>query len=248
MMKFIDKANLPEGKVTAVICGTDDESILSYFNRKGISVIKNAPNRSIDSAVSSHADMAAIHLGGKNIIIDKNRAELELELTSIGMKVIKSEADVSGEYPCDIGLNFAVSSERIIGKFSCADKALLSETVCLERLDVRQGYCKCSTLVISENAIVTDDEGIYRVACEKGVESLLVSKGDITLEGHSYGFIGGASGKMSKNTVVFFGNIEKHRDSEKIKAFLSEHGCGYECTDAGELRDIGGIVPLTEEI
>lgn len=32
---------------------------------------------------------------------------------------------------------------------------------------------------------------------------LLISSGDIKLEGYDYGFIGGASGKISDNTVVF---------------------------------------------
>ena len=39
---------------------------------------------------------------------------------------------------------------------------------------------------------------------------LLISSGDIKLEGYDYGFIGGASGKISDNTVVFFGNAEMH--------------------------------------
>ena len=41
-------------------------------------------------------------------------------------------------------------------------------------------------------------------------EVLLISSGDIKLEGYDYGLIGGASGKISDNTVVFFGNAEMH--------------------------------------
>lgn len=246
MMKPVSKPNLPEGMVTALICGTVDEKILSYFNKKGISVIKNTPNTDIDSAVSTHADMAAVHLGDKDILICRNQTQLAIKLKKFGMTVLESECPVSGEYPKDIGLNFAFAGSHVFGNFSYADEALLKATENFERVNVKQGYCKCSVLVVSENAIITDDEGIHRKASERGIDSLLISKGDILLEGHDYGFIGGASGKILRNTVLFFGNIEKHSDFDKINSFLSEHGCSYECTDKDPLRDIGGIVPFCE--
>ena len=247
MMKLIDKPNLPEGKVTALICGTEDEKILSYLERKGIAVIKNAPNLNIDAAVSTHADMAAVHLGGKDIIIGKNQTQLSDGLKKLGMNVLESENPIEGEYPEDIGLNFTLVGTYAFGNFTYADKTLLKATESLERFNVKQGYCKCSVLVVQENAIITDDEGIHRKASEKGLCSLLVSKGDISLDGHPYGFIGGASGKIAKDRVLFFGDIEKHCDFNKISSFLSGHGCTYECTDKGVLRDIGGIVSLCEE-
>ncbi len=247
MIDFIKIPNLPEGKVTTVICGTDDEKILSYFSRNRISIIKNFPNQSIDSSVSSHADMAAVHLGGESIVADKNQSGLSEKLTDLGMNVICSENSPTGDYPNDIGLNFAFVGERILGNFNYADKALLKRIEKYEKLSVKQGYCKCSVLVVNQNAIITDDEGISNKAVANGIESLLVAKGDISLDGHPYGFIGGASGKISSDTVIFFGNIEKHRDFQKINTFLSEHGCAYECTDDGSLRDIGGIIPLCEE-
>lgn len=247
MMKPVAKPNLPEGRVTVLICGTEDEKILTYFNKNGISVIKNTSNSDIDAAVSTHADMAAVHLGGKNILICKNQTQLSDGLKKLGMNVLESENPIEGEYPEDIGLNFALVGTRAFGNFTYADKALLKATESLERLNVKQGYCKCSVLVVQENAIITDDEGIHRKASENGIYSLLVSKGDISLDGHPYGFIGGASGKIAKDRVLFFGDIEKHCDFNKISSFLSGHGCTYECTDEGVLRDIGGIVSLCEE-
>ena len=247
MMKLIDKPNLPEDKVTTLICGTDDEAILFYFAEKRITVIKNAPNLNIDTAVSTHAYMAAVHLGGENILICKAQTKLKKSLESFGVNVIESENEVEGDYPNDIGLNFAFVGSYIFGNFSYADKILLKATERLERVNVKQGYCKCSVLVLSENAIITDDEGIYRKASEKGIDALLVSKGDIALDGHPYGFIGGASGKISNDRILFFGDVEKHRNFSEISSFLSKHGCSYECTDKGALRDIGGIVSVCEE-
>lgn len=247
MMNFVKKSNLPDGRVIALICGTDDERILSYFARESIKVIKNEPNPHIDKAVSDHADMAAIHLGKNRIIIDKKQTVLAEKLTELGMKVSESEREIAGRYPLDIGLNFALFGDCVMGRLSDADSVLMKAIQKYEKIEVKQGYCKCSVLIINEKAIITDDESIQRKASEKGIESLLISKGDISLDGHPYGFIGGASGKISKDKILFFGNIEKHRDFQRIRAFLSEFGCSYECTDEAVLRDIGGIIPLCEE-
>ena len=248
MMKLIEKPNLPKGKVTTVICGTEDEKILSYFERNGISVIRNAPNGYIDPSVSTHADMAAIHLGADRIIVDKSQTALSAKLKSHGMSVFETKERISGDYPQDITLNFTLIGDKMFGKIPSADEVLMKEAEAFEKVSVNQGYCKCSVLVVDEKALITDDEGIHRKALEKGIDSLLVSKGDVSLDGHPYGFIGGASGKITEDTVIFFGNIENHRDFEKIRAFLSSHGCFYECTDKEALRDIGGIIPITEEI
>ncbi|MCQ2463011.1 MAG: hypothetical protein MJ177_06355 [Clostridia bacterium] len=51
-----------------------------------------------------------------------------------------------------------------------------------------------------------------------------------------------------KKTAVFFGNIEKHRNYHLIKSFLLNIGITCEKLSNDVLTDIGGIVPLTEQI
>jgi hypothetical protein len=116
-----------------------------------------------------------------------------------------------------------------------------------KKIEVKQGYCKCSVLIVDENSVITDDESIHRKMSENGIDSLFVSKGDISLPGHEYGFIGGSSGKISKETIIFFGDVRNHRDFKKISEFITNHGCKFICTDSGALRDIGGFISITEE-
>lgn len=247
MIKFVSIPNLPKGKVCKIICGTSDPFILDFFSHNGIEVLTNDVNPFIDKAVSNHADMAALHLGKNQIIVDKAQNTLKSRLVSCGFSVIESEKDIKGKYPGDIGLNFTFINKFAAGNFKYADNELLKRIDEKHRINVRQGYCKCSVLVVDENSIITDDESIHRAALNNNVNSLLISKGDVSLEGHEYGFIGGASGKIEKNKVVFFGNIYLHRNFSEIEAFLSACGCTYICTDNKNLRDIGGIIPLTEE-
>lgn len=248
MSRFIREPNLPEGKVSMVICGTDDEHILRFFEGNGITVLKNDLNPYIDSSVSAHADMAALYLGNGIVMIDKNQNKLKKELAESDFYVIEAYDEIKDDYPNDVKLNFTVAGEFVIGNFDYADSRLVELIRDKSKINVKQGYCKCSILVVRDNAIVTDDPSIYRNAVKNGIDSLLISKGDICLDGHGYGFIGGASGKISDDTVVFFGDITKHRDYEKINDFLSLHGCIYTCTDVFQLRDIGGIVSLKESI
>lgn len=247
MIGFVENPNLPKGKVKIVICGTDDTDIINFFLNSDIEVLRTAPNNDIDIAVSKHADMAVLHLERNKIILDKRQIILKNQLENIGMTVFETDKEIDGAYPNDIKLNFAVLGRNVIGNFKYADEKLSSLVSDKIKINVRQGYCKCSLLVVNENAVITDDESIHRKMLQNGIDSLHIRKGDVSLQGHEYGFIGGASGKISENEIVFFGDIEKHRDFESIQAFLKKHGCDYVCTDEGPLRDIGGIVPIFEK-
>lgn len=247
MIKHILNPNLPQGNVKHIICGTQDKLIADFFDNVGINVLKNEANADIDSSVSCHADMAAVYLGDGKIVIDKNQVLLRQKLRELGFTVIDTSEHIKGLYPDDVRLNFTLTEKNAFGCFRYADYALSENITEKNMINVRQGYCKCSVLVVDENSFITDDASIFKTMKENGFDVLLIEKGDIYLEGHGYGFIGGASGKISHNTVVFFGDITSHTDFEKINEFLRSHGCSYLCTDNGRLRDIGGIIPLTQE-
>lgn len=242
MIRFIEKPNLPQGKVHTVICG----ELNSFLDFRAIERIVIRPNVHIDPATAGHADMAAIHLGKNTVFADKNQSELIDRLKKKAFTVIESVSEIKGEYPRDVALNFTVMGNRALGNFAFADALLAEKLYGFERLNVRQGYCKCSCLVIDENALITDDNSIYNIACKKGIDCLLVSKGGVSLPGHEYGFIGGASGKISKNEVLFFGDITKHRDYKEIAGFIKKHGCEVLSLDF-PLTDFGGIIPITEK-
>lgn len=246
MITFVEKANLPKGKVAAVICGVLCRELNDYLDSVDIKRIVITPNEDIDPSVKYHADMAVIHLGLDRILIDRNQKVLCQKLCEMGFDVKFTDREIKGEYPDDIGLNFAIVGDNIVGRQAFADRNLIALTDKLNRVDVKQGYCKCSTLVVSEEAVITDDESVGRNFSDCGIDVLLISKGDILLEGHGYGFIGGASCKLSEDELLFFGDITKHRDYKKIAGFINRHGCKIKYLDF-PLTDFGGIIPITEK-
>ena len=247
MIRFINQPNLPKGKVKVLICGELCEELNRYLDLRGIKRIVIEPNDFIDSAVKYHADMAAIHISEDKLLVDKNQRSLCETLKSENFDVTLTENAIVGEYPCDVGLNFTIFGSNIMGKISCVDSNLSMLTESLNKINVKQGYCKCSCLVLSANAMITDDESVYRVLVAHDFDALLINKGDVLLEGHEYGFIGGASGKISEDEILFFGDITKHRDYKKIAGFIEKHGCKIISLDF-PLTDFGGIIPIMEEV
>ncbi len=245
MTDFIKNPNLPEREVSQLICGGLNDELIRFFESRGIQILYTCENLSSDESVRKHADISVLYLGNGRIIADSSQKELIEKLKESGFSVTQAVKSAEGLYPEDCILNHTVIGRYIIGKEKIFDESVKSLARDLEVVSVNQGYCKCSVLVVDENSLITDDGSVARKAAEKGIDCLLISKGDVFLDGHEYGFIGGASGKISKDEVVFFGDITKHRDYERIKSFLHERGIRT-VHFSFRLTDFGGIIPLKE--
>ena len=85
----------------------------------------------------------------------------------------------------------------------------------LELIPVKQGYAKCSLCIVSENAVITADEGLAYTLCRAGLDVLKIIPGCIRLPGYGYGFIGGCCGKLDAATMAFAGDPLTHPDGKK---------------------------------
>lgn len=247
MSTFIKEPNLPRGRVSALICGGLNEELIDFFEGKGTEIYYTEKNNSSDKAVSKHADLSAFYLGKGRIIVDKSQKRLISELSAAGLDVAETYGRVGGAYPGDCILNHTVIGDRLIGNSKIFDKSVEAELAGFKLIHTNQGYCKCSVLVVDERSIITDDESIARNSSENGIDCLLIRKGDVYLKGHDYGFIGGASGKISKDEIIFFGDITQHRDYERIKQFIADRKMKT-VSFAFPLTDFGGIIPIKENI
>lgn len=244
MSKLIIRPNLPECRVKKAIIGNHPEAA-ELLGKTGIETVVLNDNMLIDFSVRNHADMAACYLGEGRIIIDKAQTKIAEELEKSGLKVYLTEKDISGDYPDDVALNCAVIGENLICNPKTANGTILEENADKRLFSVKQGYCRCSVCPVTENAFITDDIGIYSKTRDS-LDVLLIEKGDILLEGKNYGFIGGASAKVDRDTLLFFGNLSTHRNACEIESFLAKHGVKHINLSDGPLRDIGGIIPITE--
>ncbi|MDO4381082.1 MAG: hypothetical protein Q4D20_09430 [Clostridia bacterium] len=246
-MSIIKFANLPERKVTKAIISGYDKRIIDYIRTFKVNILFTGKNNLIDPAISDHVDVNINYLGNGEIIIDGSQKHLTECLKESGFRVIEPYNAVSSSYPNDSALNCAEFGERLIARKKSSDKHIIKKFPEDLIIDVNQGYTKCSTCIVNENAIITDDESINKSCRNVGIDSLLISKGDVLLSGHNYGFIGGASALIKKNKILFFGDITKHRDYQKIVSFLLKHRCDYAYLKDYPLTDIGGMIAIEEE-
>lgn len=150
------------------------------------------------------------------------------------------------KYPYNVLLNCLYFNDKLYGKLTAVDDSVIAycKQNGIETVNVNQGYTRCSTLVISEKAAITADKSIEKALKNDGAEVLLISPGNIVLEGFDYGFIGGA-GFADNRTVYFFGDITKHPDFVKISAFTEKYNSKIEILCQKQpLTDIGGAVLL----
>ncbi len=248
-MKFIKTPYLPESKVIHIIAGKGAEGCFGSFSELGIKLLYSQENTRISYPVASHSDLAVNYSGNGGFFLEKGQGNLKKELEEIGAKCNYISEAVKGEYPYDCFLNCILTDEYIICKKSAVSESILNYALTngLKIINVNQGYTKCSVCPVERNAFITDDEGIYNALKIRKIDALKVEKGSIALKGCNYGFIGGCSGKISKNELAFCGDIKKHSNYNDIKAFTRNYNVDLVSLSNGELTDIGSLIPITQK-
>lgn len=269
MKKPLETPLLPQGKATVAV-SKNAVKVISALKRTNTEVFEIPENQKLEPSISSHADCNILQLDRNTFITDKTSALLLSDLfkmnnivnyLTIGQekeKFILSKNDekvniiveeISSPYPDEVRINIKRTEKAIVcnTKFVSESIKAYAENYGLDLIHSNQGYVGCSSVLISDNAVMTDDESVYSAFCRIGFDCLMLSKGQIKLSGHSYGFIGGACGFIDKNLLAFTGSLSTHNDAEKIKQFLNKYNVSYVQLSDEPLTDVGGIVPILEE-
>ncbi|MDR1774609.1 MAG: hypothetical protein LBR30_07075 [Clostridioides sp.] len=212
-----------------------------------IQIIRSRENKQVHKSINYHPDMSVLNLGNGNIIVEPSLYEGYKELLDkYDFNIIKGESYLTDKYPYDIAYNVAIVGNYAIHNFKYTDKKILDfiEENELEKINIEQGYSKCSICIVDDKSIITSDKGIYNTLKDKNIDCLLIKEGHISLAGMNYGFIGGCSGMVSKDIIAFFGDITKHPDYENINQFVKSKKKNIISLSSEELMDFGSIVPL----
>lgn len=215
------------------------------LRQNGFELIELPPFAALQPQVASHPDMLLYF--GKNLITAKDyyavaKAEIDEILKISGKKLEFASEAVRSEYPYDVRFNaFSVGKTLFCSKKG-ASGAVLDDArrKGQEIVFVKQGYAKCSTVIVSDDAIITADGGIACAAEQRGIDTLIVAPGCARLDGYATGFLGGASGTF-RDTVFFCGDISGHPDCEKITEFCEKHEKKVVSLSPSPLFDAGTI-------
>lgn len=254
MLKYLNKPCLPENKVYLALVSSEYPEIYDrLYSDFNVNTIKITENISLSDDISTHADCIFTQIDSDNAIVDKgtyNNIVNNLTKGDREFNFFTSANRIKSPYPYEAGLNVRIIGKRMLCNSKYVDKNLLmlAKQSSLTVIHCNQGYTACSTIILNDYALITDDESIHHSAKNNGIDSILISKGSVRLKGHEYGFIGGTCGMIDKNVLAFTGKLESHKDSDMIKAFLNKYN--VECVELsdGPLIDVGGIIPVLEVI
>ena len=154
-------------------------------------------------------------------------------------KIIKGDTYLKSNYPYDIAYNIIRVGNKCLCNLKYTDKKILENINC-QMININQGYARCNICCVDENSVITSDEGIEKTCKNNGIDVLKISNSQIELKPYKYGFIGGASLNIKKDEILFFGDITKHTDYEKIKEFCDLKKVKIKHFDFEKLTDLGG--------
>lgn len=217
------------------------KEILENIKKINKEVLLVEENSLFDKAVCGHPDMNFLQIKDRIFTFSNTNVRyfdtVPIENATIGTLY----------YPHDVKLNAAcIGNDFICRKVSVAREALeYAQKIGLNVINVNQGYVKCNIAVVSEQdkAVITEDEGISAVLNEYGYNVLLLKKHEINLFPYSYGFIGGASGKIG-DTLYFTGDVTKHSEYSSIKSFCAKFDVKISSLSKDAMYDYGSIVEL----
>lgn len=251
MMRFVETPNLPVCASTVIIGEKYCNILQNGVGKLGINILSMPDNPYVDDRLSGHADLSGLHLGGDRLLLAPylKGSSFSRQLEDRGFDIRFADIEQSALYPNDAQMNVCILGDKVIYNPKTVPDTIVKCLTTGDRavqISSRQGYSRCSVCVVNDNAIITADEGICRSAEAHGVDVLKIRPGYIDLPGFDYGFIGGASFKLSYTKLAFTGGLDKHPDAERIIEFASLHNIDIVYITDKPAFDIGGAIPITE--
>lgn len=225
----------------AIIDPRLSENILKNLQKSGFTTIAVPLTEQVEQPLSGHPDIQ-MFIHDKNLFVHPDIDKSFLKKIEAYANIIPCSSKLDKKYPEDISYNIACTGKVAIHRKVYTDKDILDYLLRnkIEIIDTRQGYSKCSTLIVDDKSIITADNAIHLSAESSGLDSLLISQGYIDLPGYNYGFIGGASGKFL-DTIYLTGSIDHHPDKERIVNFVESKGMKLKILSEEKIFDAGSI-------
>lgn len=248
---FNEKSDFFRNKVKCVIVDCNaPKSLFEFLNKKNINFIKTKYINNTIEAVSTHPDMQICPIGNNKFVVDYTLYDYySKELGRYGVGVVKGNSKILSTYPDDISYNVVITEKILLHSLKYTDKAILdyAASTDISIYNVKQGYTKCATCIVDNNAFITSDEGIYKVCRLKGIDCLLIEKEKIKLGNRYDGFIGGCCGMIDYKTLLFCGDITSHKSYNKIVDFTAKYNVEIISSSKEILTDVGSIIPVIQE-
>ena len=97
--------------------------------------------------------------------------------------IVRGSAKLREKYPFDIAYNVIATDKYLIGKLNYVDESIIkiAKSKKLKFINVKQGYTRCSTIVIENDIFISSDIGIYNELKKNNIHVYYVKADDIIL-------------------------------------------------------------------
>lgn len=248
-MAILKYSNIPTQKITTILIdGRISDFHENSLHNIGIQTIKTSKNTSLYDSISYHPDIS-FHVIDNEYIVYEPSVNINIlnAIIDLGYKLIKGSTVLKNKYPYNIAYNVARVGNYAFHNLAYTDPVI--KHMLLERnvklLHVNQGYTKCLTCIVDESSIITSDKSIQKAALKNNIDVLLIPQNqNIQLPGFNEGFIGGSTGLIDKNLLLFFGCFNNLSSSDEIFKFITNKNIFPISLFNNMCIDIGSLIPL----
>lgn len=221
-----------------------DAECFSMLDELKIDYYKSYDMNMLYYPVNTHPDMQIHFIDSRFAVVSPCAYDYYRRILPKAIRIQKGSADPSGTYPGDISYNIAKIGNRVVGNLKHIDKTLLEiySKLGYELINVGQGYAKCNICIVNENSAITEDEGVFRVLSNRGVDVLKLTSNEVNLPGFPYGFIGGATGFINNHILAFCGTLDGHSQKADIVNFIKSKRVDIKYLSSTKLTDFGSIL------
>ena len=223
-----------------VISNKASEEFKKFLEASKIEYILTKDNPRLDKRIADHPDLSLFVLDDKNIAVAEDLYPYYRQYFP-NKNIIKA-SNLEKSYPKDALYNIVrFKNYYIHNDFTEKNIKKYFEKLDIKHLFVKQGYSRCSTIVLRES-LLTSDYGIYKALKDK-IDIRLLDRDEISLDGFSYGFIGGTCG-LYENKLIFTGDITRHKSFSIIKKASDEEGLEI-IYPKENLVDLGSLIDIS---
>jgi hypothetical protein len=202
-------------------------------------------------SISSHPDIFSCQLDRDTWIASADIPESIISrVNALGITVKVSRSSPSGKYPGTAIFNAARVGRFFIHNLRYTDEILAgtATSLGLKSIHVSQGYVRCSIIPVDKNSLISEDDGVSKVAKKNGLVACQIHNGPVVLNGHKHGFLGGASGILPDGNILFVGDITTHQDFHVIDKFLKNRKKRFFHLPKLPLLDIGTVMFFSDKV
>lgn len=229
-----------------IICDhrAPDEAIQRLSN--GGSVIRFNAKLLASSPLHGHPDIFMCQTPETLIVAPNSDAQLVCQLGLHKIPFVFGELPVEAHHPQISRYNAVVTKKVTICNPKTVDPKIMELSAGNTVVEVRQSYCRCSTVALSDTSFLTSDAKTDEQLRKHGFRSVWINPSAIRLQGYNHGLFGGCAGVLKEqNSLFLMGSLDVLTNKEEVFASIKESGLDLIELHQGPLVDVGGIFFLS---